>query len=105
MFVHLSEKGRLIKCEQDFQHFSQRMYDMSKEIHGEASKMNVLKSEVKGHIDTFAMRLDRVERDVEYLHNKIPDSVQVDIEDSLIEHQVKEAKLKKASVTSKGKGK
>ncbi len=105
MFVHLSEKGRLIKCEQDFQQFSQRMYDMSKEIHGETSKMNVLKSEVKGHIDTFAMRLDRVERDVEYLHNKIPDSVQVDIEDSLIEHQVKEAKLKKASVISKGKGK
>lgn len=81
------------------------MYDMSKEIHGQTSKSNVLKSEVKGHIDTLAMRLDRVERDVEYLQNKIPDTAQVDIEDSLLENQMKEAKLKKTSVIPKSKGK
>ncbi|XP_067292644.1 LOW QUALITY PROTEIN: olfactomedin-like protein 1 [Pseudorasbora parva] len=96
-------EGRLIKCEQDSQHFSQRMYEMSKEIHGQTSKANVLKSEVKGHIDTLTMRLERVERDVEYLQNKIPDTSQVDIEDSLLEHQMKEAKLKKTPVTPKGK--
>lgn len=81
------------------------MYEMSKEIHGQTSKMNVLKSEVKGHIDTITMRMDRVERDVEYLQNKISDTALVDIEDSLLEHQMKEAKLKKTSVIPKGKGK
>ncbi|XP_051976042.1 olfactomedin-like protein 1 [Xyrauchen texanus] len=91
-------EGRLIKCELDFQQFSQRMYDMSKEVHGQTGRMNVLRSEVKGQVDTIGMRLDRVERDVEYLHNKIPDTTHVEIEDSLLEHQVKEAKLKKTVI-------
>lgn len=96
-------EGRLIKCEQDFQHFSQRMYDMSKEIHDQTGKMNILRSEVKSNVDTFALRLDRVERDVEYLQNKIPDTAQVDIEDSLLERQVIEEKLKRTSVIPKDK--
>lgn len=81
------------------------MYDMSKEIHDQTGKMNILRSEVKSNVDTFALRLDRVERDVEYLQNKIPDTAQVDIEDSLLERQVKEEKLKRTSVIPKDKGK
>lgn len=92
------------RCEQDFQQFGQKMYDVFKEIHGQTNKMNVLRSEVKGHVDNVAMRLDRVERDVEYLQNNIPETAHVEIEDSLLEHQVKEAKLKK-SVIPKDKGK
>lgn len=95
----------MIRCEQDFQQFSQRMYDMLKEIHGQTNRMNVLRSEVKGHVDTLAMRLDRMERDVEYLQNNIPETADVEIEDSLLEHQVKEAKLKKTTVIPKDKGK
>ncbi|KAA0724496.1 Olfactomedin-like protein 1 [Triplophysa tibetana] len=96
-------EGRMAKCEQDFQQFGQKMYDVFKEIHGQTNKMNVLRSEVKGHVDTVAMRLDRVERDVEYLQNNIPEAAHVEIEDSLLEHQVKEAKLKKTAVFTKDK--
>lgn len=67
--------------------------------------MNVLRSEVKNHVDTIAMRLDRLEKDVEYLHNNIPDTAHVEIEDSLLEQQVKEAKHKKMAVIPKDKGK
>ncbi|XP_056596249.1 olfactomedin-like protein 1 isoform X2 [Triplophysa dalaica] len=91
-------EGRMNRCEQDFQQFGQKMYDVFKEIHGQTNKMNVLRSEVKGHVDTVAMRLDRVERDVEYLQNNIPEIAHVEIEDSLLEHQVKEAKLKKSVI-------
>ncbi|TRY85708.1 hypothetical protein DNTS_013251 [Danionella cerebrum] len=96
-------EGRLIKCEQDFQHFSQRMYDVSKDIHEQNSKMNAQKSEVKGHVDTLSMRLDRVEKDVEYLQSKIPDGTQIEIEDSLLERQVKEERMKQTSVMRKDK--
>nr|XP_055049106.1 olfactomedin-like protein 3 isoform X2 [Misgurnus anguillicaudatus] len=96
-------EGRMIRCEQDFQQFSQRMYDMSKEIHGQTNRMNVLRSEVKDHVDTVAMRLDRLERDVEYLHNNIPDTAHIEIEDSLLDQQVKEAKHKKTAGIPKDK--
>ncbi|KAL7862626.1 hypothetical protein SRHO_G00116100 [Serrasalmus rhombeus] len=94
---------RLNRCDQDLQSFNQKVYDMSSEMRGQIRSVNVLKSEIQGHVDNLALRVDRVERDVEYLQNKIPDSSDVEIAESVIEQQVKEAQLKKKAAVTQGK--
>ncbi|XP_017537198.1 olfactomedin-like protein 1 [Pygocentrus nattereri] len=94
---------RLNRCDQDLQSFNQKVYDMSSEMRGQIRSVNVLKSEIQGHVDNLALRVDRVERDVEYLQNKIPDSSDVEIAESVIEQEVKEAQLKKKVAVTQGK--
>lgn len=96
---------RLISCNQDLQSMNQRMYDMSAEMRGQVRSVNVLKSEIEGYVDSLATRVDRVERDVEYLHTKLPDTSSVEISDSLLDQQVKEAQSKRKAVIIQGKGK
>lgn len=84
---------------------NQRMYDMSAEMRGQVRNVNVLKSEIQGYVDSLATRVDRVERDVEYLHTKLPDTSSVEISDSLLDQQVKEAQSKRKAVIIQGKGK
>lgn len=78
---------------------------MSTEMRGQDRSVNVLKSEIQGYVDTLATRVDRVERDVEYLYNKLPDTSNVEILDSLLDQQVKEAQTKRKAVIIQGKGK
>ncbi|XP_030644555.1 olfactomedin-like protein 3 [Chanos chanos] len=94
-------EARLIKCDQDILQFNQKMYDLLNEMHGQLRKVNVLKSEVKSHVDGLAMRVERVERDVEYLHSKIPNEPSVEVEESLLEQELKEAQLKKQAAFNK----
>lgn len=81
------------------------MYDMSAEMRGQVRSATVLKSEIQGYVDSLATRVDRVERDIEYLQNKLPDSSSVEISDSLLDQQVKEAQSKGKVVITQGKGK
>lgn len=78
---------------------------MSAEMRGQVRSVNVLKSEIQGYVDSLATRVDRVERDVEYLHTKLPDTSSVEISDSLLDQQVKEAQSKRKAVIIQGKGK
>lgn len=39
------------------------------------------------------MRMDRVERELEYLENKIPTPPNIEMEEALLEQQIKDAKL------------
>ncbi|XP_053487560.1 olfactomedin-like protein 3A [Ictalurus furcatus] len=99
----LEMEERLISCNQDLQSMNQRMYDMSAEMRGQVRNVNVLKSEIQGYVDSLATRVDRVERDVEYLHTKLPDTSSVEISDSLLDQQVKEAQSKRKAVIIQGK--
>ncbi|XP_060784276.1 olfactomedin-like protein 3A [Neoarius graeffei] len=99
----LEMEERLIRCDQDVQSVKQKMYDMSTEMRGQDRSVNVLKSEIQGYVDTLATRVDRVERDVEYLYNKLPDTSNVEILDSLLDQQVKEAQSKRKAVIIQGK--
>ncbi|KAK1804588.1 hypothetical protein P4O66_020583 [Electrophorus voltai] len=94
---------RVVRCDQDLQRSNQKMYDMSTEVRGQLRSMSTLRSEVEGHMDNLAMRVDRVERDVEYLQNKIPDSSIVEIEETVLEQEVKEAQLKRKAMIGQSK--
>uniref|UniRef100_A0A3P8SEZ3 Olfactomedin-like domain-containing protein n=1 Tax=Amphiprion percula TaxID=161767 RepID=A0A3P8SEZ3_AMPPE len=50
-------------------------------------------SEVKNQVDGVSARVDRLERELEYLENKIPSQSDIEMEESLLEQQIKAAEL------------
>nr|XP_020460051.1 olfactomedin-like protein 1 [Monopterus albus] len=84
---------RLNQCEQNTVSVTQKTYDLSSEIRGYLSILGVLRSEMKSHMDSVSMRLDRMERELEYLENKIPTQSDIEMEEALLEQQIKAAEL------------
>ncbi|KAM4573052.1 olfactomedin-like protein 3 [Odontesthes bonariensis] len=93
---------RLNQCEQNTLSFTQKTYDLSSEIRGCLSTLTVLRSEVKSQMDSVSARVDRVERELEYLENKIPTQSDIEMEEALLEQQIIAAELeqlkKKATI-------
>ncbi|XP_069571303.1 olfactomedin-like protein 3 [Brachyistius frenatus] len=81
---------RLNQCEQSV---TQKSYDLSSEIRGYLSTLSVVRSEVKSQVDGVSARVDRVERELEYLENKIPTQSDIEMEEALLEQQIKAAEL------------
>ena len=44
-------------------------------------------------MDSVSARVDRVERELEYLENKIPTQTDIEMEEALLEQQIKAAEL------------
>ncbi|XP_053174546.1 olfactomedin-like protein 3 [Scomber japonicus] len=84
---------RLNQCEQNTVGVTQKNYDLSSEMRGYLSTVNVLRSEVKSHMDSLSVRVERVERELEYLENKIPTQSDIEMEEALLEQQIKAAEL------------
>ncbi|XP_038550450.1 olfactomedin-like protein 3A [Micropterus salmoides] len=84
---------RLNQCEQNTVSITQKTYDLSSEIRGYLSTLSVVRSEVKSQVDTVSVRVDRVERELEYLENKIPTQSEIEMEEALLEQQIKAAEL------------
>lgn len=106
-FISLSMFGqeRLIKCEHNMQLHGQKIYYLSNEIHGQMNRIRAHKAEVKTQVESVALRVGRLERDMEYVQNNIPDLPNVHMEEALLDQQVKEARtLKKKAKTDFGTG-
>ncbi|KAM8750753.1 olfactomedin-like protein 3 [Acanthopagrus schlegelii] len=82
---------RLNLCEQNTVTVTQKTYDLSSEIRGFLSTVSVLRSEVRNQVDSVAVRVDRMERELEYLENKIPTQTDIEMEEALLEQQIKAA--------------
>lgn len=89
--VQLEE--RLSQCEQRTISVTQKTYDLSSEVRSYASTVTSLRSEVRSHMDSMSLRVERVERELEYLENKIPDQSDIEMEEALLEQQIKAAEL------------
>ncbi|KAF6737026.1 Olfactomedin-like protein 1 [Oryzias melastigma] len=89
----LQMEERLSQCELNTQSITQKNYDLSSEIRVSLSTLSLLRSEVKSQVDDLSMRMDRVERELEYLENKIPTPPNIEMEEALLEQQIKDAKL------------
>ncbi|KAM3870237.1 olfactomedin-like protein 1 [Diretmus argenteus] len=92
---------RLIRCEQNTASVTQRIYDLSSEVRSHLSIVNVLRSEVRSQVDGVSTRVDRVERELEYLEDKIPTQSNIEVEEALLEQQVKDAELDQLKKTAK----
>lgn len=55
--------------------------------------MCFVRSEVKSQVDSVSVRVDRMEREMEYLENKIPNQSDIEMEEALLEQQIKAAEL------------
>ncbi|XP_074534194.1 olfactomedin-like protein 3A [Halichoeres trimaculatus] len=84
---------RLNICEQSTAGVTQKTYDLSSEIRGYLSTLTVLRSDVKSQVDSVSVRVDRVERELEYLENKIPTPSNIEMEEALLEQQIQAAEL------------
>uniref|UniRef100_A0A668A0U2 Olfactomedin like 1 n=1 Tax=Myripristis murdjan TaxID=586833 RepID=A0A668A0U2_9TELE len=70
---------RLNRCEQNTVDVTQKIYDLS--------------SEVRSQVDGVSVRVDRVERELEYLENKIPSLPNIEMEQALLEQEIKAEEL------------
>lgn len=84
---------RLGQCEQNTVAITKKTYDLSTEVRGYLSTVSVLRSEVKTQVDGVSARLDRMEREMEYLENKFPYQSDIEMEEALLEQQIKAAEL------------
>ncbi|KAM9815628.1 olfactomedin-like protein 3 isoform X2 [Syngnathus typhle] len=57
------------------------------------STLNVMRSEVRSQLDSISARVERVERELEYLENKMPAQSDIEMEEALLEQQIKAAEL------------
>ncbi|XP_026168326.1 olfactomedin-like protein 1 isoform X2 [Mastacembelus armatus] len=57
------------------------------------STLSVVRSEVKSQVDSVSVRVDRMERELEYLENKIPTQSNIEMEEALLEQQIKALEL------------
>ncbi|XP_037308464.2 olfactomedin-like protein 3A [Pungitius pungitius] len=92
---------RLNQCEQKTVSATQKTYDLSSEIRGYLSTLSVLRSEVRSQMDSMSVRVDRVERELEYLENNIPAQTDIEIEEALLEQQIKAAELDQLQTKAK----
>ncbi|XP_076156467.1 olfactomedin-like protein 3 [Alosa pseudoharengus] len=83
---------RLIKCDQNIQVYGQKIYDLTNEMHGQVNRIRAHKSEVRVQVENVALRVGRLERDMEYVQTRIPNEPQVDMEEALLDQQLKEAR-------------
>ncbi|XP_010881830.1 olfactomedin-like protein 3 [Esox lucius] len=90
---------RLIKCEQNTLRLDQKIYDVSTEVRSQLAGVEVHRTEMKSQVDSVALRVERIERDVEYLETKIPNQPHIQVQDDLLEQQIKEAQKKKVKFT------
>lgn len=84
---------RLSQCEQSTISVTQKTYDLSSEVRGYVSTVTSLRSEVRSHMDSMSSRVERVERELEYLENKIPNQSDIEMEEALLEQQIEAAEL------------
>ncbi|MEQ2296501.1 hypothetical protein AMECASPLE_025443 [Ameca splendens] len=84
---------RLSLCEQNTMSATQKTYDLSSEIRGYLSTLSILRSEVKTQVDSVSVRVDRMERELEYLEDKIPTQSDIEMEEALLQQQIKAAEL------------
>lgn len=88
---------RLSQCEQNSISATQKIYDLSSDLRSHMSTLTVFRSELKTQVDSVSTRVERVERELEYLENKIPTQSDIEMEEALLEQQIKaiERELKK----------
>ncbi|KAJ8002789.1 hypothetical protein DPEC_G00162610 [Dallia pectoralis] len=96
--IHQLEE-RLITCEQNSLRLDQKINDVSAEVRSRLAGLGMHRTEMATWVESVAMRVERVERDVEYLESKIPNQPHVEVQEALIEQQIAEAQKQKVKFT------
>eukprot|EP00062_Callorhinchus_milii_P003904 gi/632941668/ref/XP_007885987.1/ PREDICTED: olfactomedin-like protein 1 [Callorhinchus milii] len=88
-------EDRLAKCNQDMVKYVREFRDFKKEITVRVDNMNNYKTEFKNDVEDLGSRIERVERDIDYLETQQPSQPCVEMDEKLVEEQFKQAEEKK----------
>ncbi|KAJ0069176.1 hypothetical protein NL108_003098, partial [Boleophthalmus pectinirostris] len=81
---------RLSQCELQSITATQKIYELSSEVKGHMSTLGIFQSEMKTQVESVSTRVERMEREMEYLENKIPTQSDIEMEEALLEQQIKD---------------
>ncbi|XP_028649732.1 olfactomedin-like protein 1 [Erpetoichthys calabaricus] len=88
-------EDRLTKCHEESSKYAQELYDFSTETRSRLDSLNTYKSELKNQVDNVVTRVEKIERDVDYLEAQTPQQPCIEVDENLLKEQVREAESKK----------
>ncbi|NXH38293.1 OLFL1 protein, partial [Dicaeum eximium] len=92
----LSLERRLEKCHQDLLEYAGEFRELSQTVLSRLAGLNAGKAELKGQVEDLLARMERAQRDVEYLGSAADSNACVEVHEDLLEQQLlEEAEEKK----------
>ncbi|XP_067850320.1 olfactomedin-like protein 3A [Heptranchias perlo] len=91
-------EDRLEKCNQDMNKYVREFRDFRKEITVRLDGLNIYKTEFKNEVDLIGSRIERIERDIDYLEAQQPTQPCMEVDEKLVEEQIQQAEKKKAKL-------
>uniref|UniRef100_A0A8C9SCD0 Olfactomedin like 1 n=1 Tax=Scleropages formosus TaxID=113540 RepID=A0A8C9SCD0_SCLFO len=84
-------QDRPTKRDRSIQAYERKLYDLSAETRHHLDGLSIYKVEIRSQVDSIGMRMDRAERDIEYMENRSPSQSYIETDDRILEQQVKDA--------------
>ncbi|XP_051885392.1 olfactomedin-like protein 1 [Pristis pectinata] len=89
-------EDRLEKCNQDMNKYVREFREFRKEIMFRLDGLNIYKSEFKNEVEVLGSRIERIEKDIDYLEAQQPTQPCLEIDEKLAEEEVQQEQKKKA---------
>ncbi|NWR64286.1 OLFL1 protein, partial [Bucorvus abyssinicus] len=92
----LSVEKRLEKCNQDILDYVEEFRDFSKMVQSRLAGLNNYKAEVKSEVENLLRRIERAQRDIDYLGSVTNSNICIEVHEDLVKQQLlEEAEEKK----------
>uniref|UniRef100_UPI00398EFE02 olfactomedin-like protein 3A n=1 Tax=Pristiophorus japonicus TaxID=55135 RepID=UPI00398EFE02 len=91
-------EDRLEKCNQDMNKYVREFREFRKEIIVRLDGLSIYKTEFKNEVDILGSRIERIEKDIDYLEAQQPTQPCVEVDDKLVEEQIQQEEKKKAKL-------
>lgn len=89
-------KKRLEKCNQDILDYVEEFRDFSKMVQSRLAGLNSYKAEVKSEVENLLRRIERAQRDIDYLGSAKDSNICIEVHEDLVKQQLlEEAEEKK----------
>ncbi|XP_067902739.1 olfactomedin-like protein 3A [Heterodontus francisci] len=88
-------EDRLEKCNQDMNKYVREFRDFRKAITVRLDGLSIHKAEFKNEVDILGSRIERIEKDIDYLEAQQPTQPCVEVDEKLIEEQIQQAEEKR----------
>ncbi|KPP75998.1 hypothetical protein Z043_104706 [Scleropages formosus] len=98
-------EDRPTKRDRSIQAYERKLYDLSAETRHHLDGLSIYKVEIRSQVDSIGMRMDRAERDIEYMENRSPSQSYIETDDRILEQQVKDAQQESWSKLNQNTGK
>ncbi|XP_072129308.1 olfactomedin-like protein 1 [Mobula birostris] len=88
-------EDRMEKCNQDMNKYVSEFRDFRKEIMLRLDRLNVYKSEFKNEVMDLGSRIERIEKDIDYLESQQPTQPCLEVDEKLAEKEIQQEQKRK----------